>query len=732
MLLIGPDGCGLHASVHALSYELNVKVLRAHGKVYEFSSVYQISPELLLRDENETGNSIILLVEGMESRQSLATRLFQGGRDAVFSHVADRLRQIGSWMIITGPVEPSHHHAKVIYEVFRRHNRIIELGMPDMKALLEQLIKQECGNRSAEALKFLSEHFPDATRYLGTSQDAEHFARKCQDILTGELEVEERKQKISEVLSGLASIRRNVHFMLEKGLKLDSDVFLAILLSVLNGIESNLFWQVFDYVSAALEFDQGYEESDEGESENKDKDEGEDKEQGEGKEQQEKDERKKRSQQNRRRVFTYGRIERLRSIRAEEIAKKELVDGEDIVYKVVRYIDDRYAGEILDYARQHYEKQIMDICKALQKPFIEQQPNNVNVRILMARAIATLTQTNWHEALVPILSGWAICPQAYMRATVGYALDQVLRDETYVGNARHLLNEWITAPIVGETSWHLKWTVASACKQMGLIDIEFGLAYLKKLASYLGQRDLGRAESVDELVFLLLDSQVESQVVYTAIQYSMVVLCLQGYMESVMHELQLWISEPLNKNPLSFVATTLILGIFREFGYLADNSRQAAIQANWASDTLREWSIQVFPGSKPAYIYNRVLQYLIEKLNNRELSASIAIAIARSFAISRQVGKKHDLIYAIFFQWADELGAGKSIPQLREGYDRIHKLFMDICRQLDGDDLNEIRTHMAKSQSDEQLPEHVRGFAGRVLRDLNAPSIRYTRRDAKS
>ena len=52
---------------------------------------------------------------------------------------------------------------------------------------------------------------------------------------------------------------------------------------------------------------------------------------------------------------------------------------------------------------------------------------------------------------------------------------------------------------------------------------------------------------------------------YEAIRYSMVVLCLQGYMEPVLQELREWIGESPDKSPLAPIATFLVLNIFREF-----------------------------------------------------------------------------------------------------------------------------------------------------------------------
>jgi len=720
LLLTGPEGCGLHVSVKALSYDLNLKVLRGRGRVITLHPLLQLSPGLFLQEVTRLGKAIILFEEGLQTRQSLNVRLFQDGRDSVFNMVTNKLRQAESWMILTGPTEPAGHHAEAIYEMFRRHNQLVELGMPDMQVLLEQLIEHRCGSRATEILDFLSNHFPNAAQSLRMSQDVEHFARRCDEIVAEEIDIEERKRRVSEILVGLNNIQSDVRRLLEQRLQVDSDVLLAILLSVLNETESGLFWQIFDYVNNALGLDQESHEHDED-------DETDDADEGENEEEKPKKEREEKTLPPRKRVFAYSRIERLRSIRAEEIVKKEIVDGEEIAYKVVRYVDDRYPGTILDYTRAHYEKQIADICRVLQTPFIEQQQDNVGVRIRMANAIAALAQTNWHSVLAPLLYEWATHPRPYMRATVGYALDQVLKEETYAGNARHLLNEWITAPFVGQTSWYLKWTVASVCKQIGLTDIEFGLEYLGKLALPIGQRDLKKARSFSDLVFMLQDSAIESKIVYDAIQYAMIVFCLQGYIDPVMGELQKWFDEPLDRNPLSLIATALMLGIFRDFGYMADHSRQAAIRTDWESDTLSEWSIQVYSNGKTVYIYNRVLQYLLGKLDDRTLLDAIASAIARSFAITKQANEHH-VVYAIFFQWADELGAGRHVPELREGFTQLQKLFLNFCRQLDADDLEDVRTEVNKWQLNERLPEHVREFARRVSRDLNAPSMRYATR----
>ncbi|MGB0388855.1 MAG: hypothetical protein ACPGWR_28880, partial [Ardenticatenaceae bacterium] len=179
--------------------------------------------------------------------------------------------------------------------------------------------------------------------------------------------------------------------------------------------------------------------------------------------------------------------------------------------------------------------------------------------------------------------------------------------------------------------------------------------------------------------------------------------------------------------PLSSVATALILGIFKEFGALAVHSRQAAAQADWEPAVLREWGVRVYLGRQPAYIYNQALHYFLENHNDRNQFDALAVVFARAFANARPVNE-HGLIYAIFFQWADELGQGKHVSQLRAGLKELQNLFLSICKQLDDDDFEAVRRQMMASQSDKGLPKHVREFAGKIARDLNSPSMRYVRR----
>lgn len=699
LLLTGPVGCGLRTTANALCYDLYLKTLKSSGRVYALPTSLPYAPDRLLQEDKVFRNSVILFEGGLQIKQAIAVRLFEEGQDS-FDRISRSLQKLNSWIILTGSAEPSGRYAQDIYSAFERSKKHIDIGMPNMQMLFTHFVEYRFGSQSKEILEFLTQHFQEAMHDLRTSQDVEHFARRCQEIIISKEETDAKVDKIHQLFIRLDSVQNDVRYLLEEQLKTDDEVILAVLLSILNETEASFFWQVYDFLVTELDLEQ------------------------------KKKKKKKKDDINypARSVFTHGRVERLDAIQAEEVVRREVINGEEVAYKVVRYVDDRYPGKVLEYARTHYEKQIVAICDKLQTPFIEQQRNNVGKRIIMAKAIASLAQTNWNGVLQPILYDWAMDPRQYMRATVGYAVDQVLQEETYAGNVRYMLNEWATASIGGEISWNLKWTVASVCKHIGLTDIGFGLEYLRKLATNIGQRDLHQVRSFDEFALRVGDSAIESHIVYDAIQYSMMVFCLQGYIEFVMEELKGWINQPVNESPLSLIATSLLLGIFQQFGFMAENSQQAAQQTNWAEDTLDEWGIQVYSSDKkPLYIYNRILQYYLIKIGDRDLFSTLALAIARAFAITKQVNG-HRLIYAIFFQWADELGVGMHISDLRDGFGQIQKLFVNVCRFLKEDDLEEIRGQIKEYQEDKRLPEHVQEFARRILRDLNAPSIRYTRR----
>ena len=712
LLVTGPQGCGLHASIKALCSDLFDKQLskQREGKIYSFPHIVNSSPDLLLRDSSSLKNSIVLIEEGIQTQQSFIVRLLQERGASSFEVVNDQLRKLNCWMIISGPKDPTTLIAKEIYGIFQRHKRLAELNMPDMSALFRKIINHIDEKQAEKCIDFLSRQFPGVLNALRTSQDVEFFAKRYYDIFIKNSENEDELIKeIDYLIKNTTSIQREVRRLFEEDLlESDIDTLLAILLSVLNGVESNIFWEIFDYLKNSPLFN----DPKRVDNYNKSTDKEDEKEQVAAKT---------------RSFFATSRIAQLHKIEAEEKVVKVIVDNQEVVRKSIQFLDERFARAILEYARMSFDAQIKEICVLLQKRFVQEE-RNPQYRILVAKAIAALAQANWDEAFIPIISDWAISHRPYVRSSVGYALDEVLTENQYTGNLRYLLNKWCTEPIRGENGLYIKWTVASACKQLGLRDIKIGLEFLRKLTEYLGQRDLGKANSTKDLISMIFDSQIESHIVYLAIQYSMVVFCLQGYIQDVMEELQNWIIESPEKNPLSLVATILILGIFQEFGYHAIEARDAGNEAEWAPDVLQEWNIQVISTSKKAYICNRMLQYIIQKRNDNQLFEAIKMALARTYVMTRNVNKQ-GLIFAIFFQWIDELGQDNNNINLRETTFQLQKLFINMCRELDAEYIEEIRsqiTFITNHQDD--YPVAVINFAKRISRDLNAPSLRYMKK----
>ncbi len=709
LLLTGPEGCGLHTSIMALSHDLCQKYTadKTALRVFSFPHIMQSSPEFVLREFSILTGSILLFEDGIQTSQSFVARLLTERGGAGIEYLNDQLRHNNSWIIISGPNEPVNSVAREIYASFHRQKQVVELGMPEIPELFQKIITQINAKAATDITKFLSDHLPDAIGSLRTSQDVEFFARKFYDVFSEYSDVDQIVQRSTVLLRGVTNIQREVYQLFEEGLAdSDDETLLAILLSAFDGSESNLFWGVYDVVKSSLiSTEQPRTNAAETASDTS------------------VNAKEKPQPVKARRVFGTSRVSQLRKIQAEEVEIREMVDGEEIAIRKVRFIDKRYETEVLQYVRANYANEIQKICSILEKQFILHNPS-VNIRVLMARAIATLAQSNWKGAFEPIILGWAIHPDAHVRASVGYALEQVLRDNQYVGNLRKLLNDWSAAPISGQEGWYLKWTVASACKSLGLSDIALGLEYLRKLATYLGQRDLRKAKSTEELLTMIFDSTIESTVAYAAIQYTIVVFCIQGYIPQVMKELQAWIAEPSEKNPLGLIATSLFLGLFQEFGFLAMEAREAGENGNWEPRVLQEWNIQVFPHPKKIYVCNHMLQHLIENKDDKDLLDTVKLAMARTFATFKLV-QKHGIVYAIFFQWIDELGQDASNIDLRETTFKLQKLFINMCRDLGSNYIAEIYSEIESACTNPDFPHSIQEFAKHICRDLNAPSLRY-------
>ncbi|MGA7192147.1 MAG: hypothetical protein WBW94_00850 [Anaerolineales bacterium] len=716
LLLTGPEGCGLHTSVKALSYDLYKKHYTEKNKlkVYSFPHIIQSSPDLILREFSGLSGSILLFEDGLQTKQSFVVRLLSERGGAGVEYVNDQLRNNNSWIIITGPAEPINSVSRDIYNSLVAQKQLVELGMPDISELFKKITVQISGKSATEVTKFLFDKLPDALTSLRTSQDTDYFARTFFDIFSEYSDSDQIIQKAGSILKTIVNVQREVRKLFEEEL-VDSDIetLLAILLSTFDGYNSSLFWGIYDYVRDNLIPEEPSAVLNSAETKNDAK-----------------ENVKEMPQPTKvRRIFGISRSSQLRMIHAEEVEIGESVNEEKVLIKKVRFVDHRYAAEILKYSRTNFESQLAKICDLLEKKFILNN-QDVSIRMPMARVIAMLGQSNWDGAFIPIIYNWATNPDSKVRASVGYALEQVFRDNLYIGNLRNLLNQWCSDIVGGQEGWNLKWTVASACKSLGLTDISLGLEYLRKLATFVGQRDLRQAKSNEELIAMIFDSQIEGAFVFTAIQYTMVVFCIQGYIPQVIKELQKWSTESSDDTPLALIATLLFLGIFQEFVYLALEAKNAGISGQWEPTILQEWSIQVVSHSKKIYICNQVLQYLIQNKSDKDLFEAIANAMARTFVVSKQV-KKHEIIYAIFFQWINELGQDNSNIDLRETVFMLHKLFISICRKLGPTYINDIYSFMDSAAVSQNFPRSIQEFAKGVCRDLNAPSLRYPSKSEK-
>jgi len=742
LLLMGPYGCDLDTSVAAVSLDLYDELLD-HGRGKQLEQIYRVhsytggSPAILLREILEMKNAIILIEDGLATSRSIATRLFRNNENSNLSHLDAKLVEINSWLIVTNDIGSIDSQAHKTYEIFNRYKYTAELGMPEMQVFLDQIVTHEFSKRADMILEFLSTHFPGVVQTLRTVQDVEHFARQAGQVIVDEPDIDTRKREVSRIVTKLLdNAQSNIERLLEYELKHDSDVLLAMLLSVLNGTERNLFWSIFNEVNTALKqrflnYDQPVNKT------SRTKDNTNTTESAETKTADVTTETKSTgsnaiAQANdilRRDWFRNNHAASLRAIRAEEVQKSGVFkDGETIVGICVTYVDSRDADLILHFFQNNYRQNVKEVCDILNVVLNRNIPD-VNVRISIIEALTDLALSNWNGIFVPLVAGWAAHEDRAIRARVGYAIDWIFNRGIYTGNARALLNTWITAPIGGQTSWYVKWTVASVCKTVGLTDIDFGLSYLKLLAENVGARDLRNVKSEEDLAILWLDSKIESEIVYDAIRYAMIVFCLNGYMEDVIQELQRWISNSNKNSPLALIATLLFINIFQEFGKHAQKNHQIANNKVWKETVLTELGVRIYKARKTAYIYNQALQYFVEHRNESELFDALTSTFINAFVLLPT--SEHGEIYEIFIQWANELYEGRHVSEIKEVFKKSYKIFLQVYKKLNPTRRESIRNQIEsfQKQIDEaeedpnsviQLPEGVKEFIYKINQGIES------------
>lgn len=204
-----------------------------------------------------------------------------------------------------------------------------------------------------------------------------------------------------------------------------------------------------------------------------------------------------------------------------DFAQIKLAD--DSPQEIIEFVDEKHVTEIFDIMRQRYRSVLLNFLPLL-KQIVEKYPD-WEVRVRAALAVAEVGKTNFDRVREQALVPWAGDSRSYVRASVGYVLGYLAEEETFQPYIEKLLLDWINSPPGrdrGET-WRYRWAVASACKQIGIIESEWA-------------KDLAYQELTDLARFN--DIRIVDSVIHT-----LVFLSLQGQLITILNVLKKWVDE---------------------------------------------------------------------------------------------------------------------------------------------------------------------------------------------
>ena len=200
----------------------------------------------------------------------------------------------------------------------------------------------------------------------------------------------------------------------------------------------------------------------------------------------------------------------------------EIVRTDDGLEEIIRFKKEGYATAIFDLMRRRYRRIFLDLLFALKQ--VVEKHHYWEIRYRAAVAVAEIGKLGFYQMRSQVLEPWARDKRGYVRAAVGYPLAQLVRDKQYQAGVKELLNDWIKND--SDDATHCRWTAASAYKQIGLI----GTDWAKEWA-YLGLKEIASFDDTSAPVI-----------------HSLVVLSLQGQLESVLYALKGWMEQEDDDN----------------------------------------------------------------------------------------------------------------------------------------------------------------------------------------
>jgi|GEM_PF-1825095 len=242
----------------------------------------------------------------------------------------------------------------------------------------------------------------------------------------------------------------------------------------------------------------------------------------------------------------------------------EIVRSDDGLEEVIQFKNKGSVTAIFDLMRRRYRNISLDLLFALKQ--IVEKYSYWEIRSRAAVAVAEIGRLGFHEMHRQVLEPWARDKRESVRAAVGYPLARLILDRQYRSDIDQLLAQWIHNPTkIGE---RCRWTVASVCKQIGLIEEDWAkaLAYnkLKEVASH--------------------------EDAAGAVIYSLVVLSLQGQIQNTLSFFSEWVQKSDDEDEVilarRYTIVVLTLLYLSEVFIAVANDEEGTAEAESDTDNL--------------------------------------------------------------------------------------------------------------------------------------------------
>jgi hypothetical protein len=190
--------------------------------------------------------------------------------------------------------------------------------------------------------------------------------------------------------------------------------------------------------------------------------------------------------------------------------------------ETVQFKESEYETLVFDLMCRRHRDILFDLLPILKE--IVENSRYLIVRFYAALAVAKIGKLDFWWVRSNVLGPWANDQRDYVRATVGYSLAYLAQDKGSRPIVEDLLAEWAD-PKWRESMerWRYRWTVASVCKEIGMIKEGWAIEW-----AYRGLKEVAGFD----------DNRIADSVIHT-----LIFLGLQGQLPNVLATLKGWIEE---------------------------------------------------------------------------------------------------------------------------------------------------------------------------------------------